>query len=333
MAIAASRPVVQLAARLLAFVAGPSLARWWLVLLILGPLLGSFLTEPAAMTLCAVLLGREFYRLKPSNLFCYATLGLLFVNVSVGGALTNFAAPPVLLVAAKWNWSTPFMLEHFGFRALAGILVGSVAYYLIFRQEFAGLTERRRQLPPDEWARESKVPLWIIGIHLALLAWTIHFAREPALFLGGFVFFLAFVVATRAHQDKINLRSPLLVGVFLAALVVHGGLQGWWIEPMLSHLGPYALLLGATVLTAFNDNAAITYLATLVPNFSDDLKAAVVSGAICGGGLTVIANAPNPAGQSLLQKYFPEGTIRPGPLFLAALFPTLVMLVLFALPR
>jgi hypothetical protein len=87
------------------------------------------------------------------------------------------------------------------------------------------------------------------------------------------------------------------------------------------------------VLTAFNDNAAITYLATLVPNLSDALKTAVVSGAIAGGGLTVIANAPNPAGQSLLQRYFPEGGIKPGGLFLAALFPTLVMLGLFALPR
>jgi hypothetical protein len=115
-------------------------------------------------------------------------------------------------------------------------------------------------------------------------------------------------------------------------LVVHGGLQGWWIEPVLSRLGELPLMLGATALTAFNDNAAITYLATLVPNFSDNLKIAVVSGAIAGGGLTVIANAPNPAGQSLLQKFFPGG-IAPGGLFLAALAPTVVMLILFALPR
>jgi hypothetical protein len=91
-------------------------------------------------------------------------------------------------------------------------------------------------------------------------------------------------------------------------------------------------MFGATILTAFNDNAAITYLATLVPNFSDQLKIAVVSGAIAGGGLTVIANAPNPAGQSLLQKYFPHG-IAPLSLLLAALFPTAVMLIVFALPR
>ena len=332
MAIAASRPVVQAAMRVLGLLAGPSPARWWLALLTLGPLLGSFITEPAAMTICALLLGREFYRLGPSPRFMYATLGLLFVNISVGGALTSFAAPPVLLVAEKWNWSTPFMLREFGLRAVAGILVGSAAYFVIFRKEFAGLSAARRDLPSDESAEEEPVPHWITGVHLAFLLWTVLVAHEPALFIGGFLFFLGFTLATTAYQDELDMRSPMLVGFFLAGLVVHGGLQGWWIEPVLGRLGHYPLLIGATVLTAFNDNAAITYLATLVPTFSDSLKTAVVSGAICGGGLTVIANAPNPAGQSLLQKYFPGG-IAPGGLFLAALFPTLVMLFFFALPR
>lgn len=333
MAIAASRPIVQAAVRVLGLVAGQSPARWWLVLLTIGPLLGSFITEPAAMTICALLLGREFYRLGPSRRFMYATLGLLFVNISVGGALTHFAAPPVLMVADKWNWSTAYMMEEFGLRAVAGIIVGNLAYFLIFRREFARLAETGRNLPQDETERHEPVPFWITAVHLVFLGWTVLVAHEPALFIGGFLFFLAFTMATTAYQHEINMRTPMLVGFFLAGLVVHGGLQGWWIEPVLSRLSEFPLLIGATVLTAFNDNAAITYLATLVPDFSDSLKVAVVSGAISGGGLTVIANAPNPAGQSLLQKYFPDGSIAPGGLFLAALFPTLVMLVLFALPR
>jgi hypothetical protein len=332
MAIAASRPIVQAAVWGLGLIAGKSPARWWGVLLTLGPLLGSLITEPAAMTICALLLGREFYRLGPSPRFMYATLGLLFVNISVGGALTNFAAPPVLIVAAKWDWSTLYMLEHFGFRALGGIIVSNVAYFLIFRKEFAQLAIHTQIIPPDDAEGLEPVPPWITGVHVAFLGWTVLVAHEPALFIGGFLFFLAFTTATTAYQDEINMRSPMLVGFFLAGLVVHGGLQGWWIEPVLSRLGEFPLLIGATVLTAFNDNAAITYLATLVPNFSDSLKVAVVSGAISGGGLTVIANAPNPAGQSLLQKYFPNG-IAPGGLLLAALFPTIVMLVFFALPR
>jgi len=330
MAIAASRPVVQLAVWLLGLVAGKSPLRWWLALLTAGPLLGSLITEPAAMTICAVLLGREFYRLGPSPRFMYATLGLLFVNISVGGALTNFAAPPILMVASQWNWSSLHMFTHFGDRAIAGIAISNGIYLL---KEFAGLATAGRVLPPDESERRESVPLWITTVHLVFLGWTVLVAHEPALFIGGFLFFLGFATATAAYQDEIGLRSPMLVGFFLAGLVVHGGLQGWWIAPVLGRLSEYPLLFGATILTAFNDNAAITYLATLVPNFSDSLKTAVVAGAISGGGLTVIANAPNPAGQSLLQKYFPTGSIAPGGLFLAALGPTLVMLFFFALPR
>jgi Na+/H+ antiporter NhaD/arsenite permease-like protein len=162
------------------------------------------------------------------------------------------------------------------------------------------------------------------------MALAVYFAHHPALFIGGFLFFLAFAQATAHHQSKLDLRPSLLVGFFLAGLVIHGGLQGWWIEPVLKSLGELQLFLGATILTAFNDNAAITYLATLVPGFTDELKYAVVTGAVTGGGLTVIANAPNPAGQSILNRFFPEG-IAPGGLFVGALIPTIVMGLCFML--
>ena len=42
-------------------------AAWWLSILTIGPVLGSFITEPAAMTICALLLGRQFYDLQPSD--------------------------------------------------------------------------------------------------------------------------------------------------------------------------------------------------------------------------------------------------------------------------
>jgi Na+/H+ antiporter NhaD/arsenite permease-like protein len=308
-----------------------SAGAWWLSIMILAPILGSFITEPAAMTIAALLLARQFYELKPSPKFAYATLGLLFVSISVGGTLTHFAAPPVLMVAAPWGWNTSFMLLHIGWKAVVGIVISTLLFYAYFRQELVELEKVRVQAEQNAVSRpERAVPLWITVVQLLFMALTVYFAHHPALFIGGFLFFLAFAQATAHHQSKLDLRPSLLVGFFLAGLVIHGGLQGWWIEPVLKSLGELQLFLGATILTAFNDNAAITYLATLVPGFTDELKYAVVTGAVTGGGLTVIANAPNPAGQSILNRFFPEG-IAPGGLFVGALIPTIVMGLCFML--
>ena len=120
MALASTRPIVLFAEgalRRVAALGSGTPAAWWFAILTIGPLLGSFITEPAAMTICALLLARQFYDLQPSSNLKYATLGLLFVNVSIGGTLTHFAAPPVLMVARTWQWDTLFMLDHFGWRA------------------------------------------------------------------------------------------------------------------------------------------------------------------------------------------------------------------------
>jgi hypothetical protein len=332
MAMASTRPVLRTAEaclRLVATLGRQSTAAWWLAILILAPVLGSFITEPAAMTIAALLLARQFYVLNPSMRFRYATLGLLFVNVSVGGTMTHFAAPPVLMVAAPWHWDTPYMFEHFGWRALLGIITATALYYGVFRREFAALDAARRA-GGVKAGHGLPVPAWITIVQLAFMGFTVWVAHYPPLFIGAFLFFLAFAQATAHHQGRVDLRPPLLVGFFLAGLVVHGGLQAWWIEPVLKRLGELPLFIGATVLTAFNDNAAITYLATLVPGFTDALKHAVVEGAVTGGGLTVIANAPNPAGQSILQRYFPDG-VSPLGLVLGALGPTIIIALFFRL--
>lgn len=356
MAIASSRPVIQVAEvclRSVASIGKRTPAAWWLSILIVAPLLGSFITEPAAMTIAALLIGHQFYLLDPSPTFKYATLGLLFVNISVGGTLTHFAAPPVLMVADAWHWNMPFMFTHFGWRAIIGILVATAVYFIIFKKEFAGLKKRHAELEAKKGVEPKPVPapVWVIIVHLGFVAWTVITLHHPAFFIGGFLFFLAFTTATHHHQFAIQLKTPLLVGFFLAGLVTHGGLQGWWISPVLSALTEVPLFIGATVLTAFNDNAAITFLASQVPAFSPDeltnaglwvsktgaslanakgLEYAVVAGAVTGGGLTVIANAPNPAGQSILSKYF-KGGVSPLKLLLGALFPTLVMAGVFML--
>jgi hypothetical protein len=328
MAIASSRPVLVFAESALQQMANlgrGTPAAWWVALLTVGPLFGSFITEPAAMTICAMLLVEKFFKLKPSMPLRYATLALLFVNISVGGTLTHFAAPPVVMVASKWDWNLPFMFMNFGWKAIVGILVANLLAFAIFRRELLSLREPEK----DSVRSKPNVPKWIIGTHLIFIAFVVSASHYSAVTVLIYMLFQAFVLATERNQDLINLKSPVLVGFFLAGLVIHGGCQQWWIEPVLTSLNPLQLLLGSTVLTAFNDNAAITYLASLVPGFSDQAKLAVVAGAVAGGGLTVIANAPNPAGQSILQNHFGPNGVDATKLLLAASVPTIIMILAF----
>ncbi len=334
MALASTRPIVTLADAVLRRVArlgGGTPAAWWLTILTLGPLLGSLITEPAAMTICALLLGRRVFDLGPSARLRYATLGLLFVSVSIGGTLTHFAAPPVLMVARPWGWTTPDMARMFGWRAVAAILASTASYLALFWRELRDLASRpmpaETELPEQDldgrFTPPLPVPRWVMAVHVAFMAWTVWCSHHPALFVPGFLFFLGFARASAAYQSRIDLRGPLLVGFFLGGLVVHGGLQGWWISAVLANLSELPLFGTAMALTAFNDNALVTYLATLVPDLGQTLKVAVVAGAVAGGGLTVIANAPNPAGQALLARYF-GGSVSPLGLLRGALLPTAI---------
>jgi putative Na+/H+ antiporter len=437
MTLASTRPILKVAEIFMSQFAklfGSTLTAWWLSILTLGPLLGSFITEPAAMTISALLLSNKFYSLEPSQRFKYATIGLLFVNVSVGGTLTHFAAPPVLMVAEPWGWGIEHMFTEFGWKAILGILLSNTIYWFVFRNEFNVLRKRfeigvlkdnilvnhlprelvereinmivqdvksksdfnenleslvesliseieerlkeqfldrisskkgidkdyaleafklrfeeiklhrlQRELPhllpksqraifkdPNWDRREDSVPLWVMIVHIAFMAFTIINLHHIELFTAALLFFLGFAVVTADYQNNIDLKPPLLVGFFLAGLVTHGGVQGWWIEPVLGSLTEIPLMFTSTVLTAFNDNAAITYLSTLIPDFTDELKYALVAGAVSGGGLTVIANAPNPAGQTILKTHFENG-VSPMGLLKAALMPTIVMITMFML--
>jgi hypothetical protein len=169
----------------------------------------------------------------------------------------------------------------------------------------------------------------VTAVHLAFLVFAVANAHHATLLVLGLLFFLAVVEVTEDFQRDFSLRPPILVGFFLAGLVIHGGLQQWWIAPVLGRLSEVPLMLGAALLTAVNDNAAITYLATLVPNLTGSMKVAVVAGAVAGGGLTVIANAPNPAGFAILKDHFEERSIGALGLFAAALAPTLVAVLCF----
>jgi hypothetical protein len=328
MVIAASRPVLDAVRNLLHTLARIAPVRTELALAWMGlalvPLAGSLITEPAAMTLAALMLAPLVFRQGMPEWRKYAALGVLFVNVSIGGTLTSYAAPPVLMVAGTWGWDSAFMLAHFGWRAVLASLVNATAVTLLLRGHLA---------PPaagDEPARKS-VPLAVSVIHLAFLAAVVLLAHHPVLFLGLFMLFLGFTQAYQRFQDPLILKEGLLVGFFLAGLVVLGGMQQWWLQPLISRLDPTALFFGALGLTAITDNAALTYLGSLIVGLSPQAKYLLVAGAVGGGGLTVIANAPNPAGVALLRDGFNDGSIGAGALFLGALGPTVVAAAAFLL--
>lgn len=327
MVVAATRPVVLLGEAILNAIARLLPLReglaFYLTALAIGPLLGSFVTEPAAMTLLAIVLKRRYFDQQITRRLAYGTLGLLFVNVSIGGTLTHFAAPPVLMVAKTWEWTTPFMLLHFGWRAALSTVISTVLVALLFRRELLSMA-------PIEVHRR-RVPVWLTALHVMFLAAVVFFAHHPDVFFGVFMLFLGLTTATREYQDSLKLREGLLVGFFLAGLVTLGNLQEYWLRPLISELDGSMLFFGATALTAITDNAALTYLGSLVEGIGPDLQYALVAGAVTGGGLTVIANAPNPAGVGILQRAraFGSDGISPLGLFLGALLPTLVAVACF----
>jgi hypothetical protein len=329
MVIAASRPVLDVAGALLLWIARslplPHQAAYYLTVLVFGPLLGSFITEPAAMTLSAMLLRQRYFGPHTSEAFRYGTLGVLFVNVSIGGTLTPFAAPPVLMVAERWGWDLSFMLQTFGWRAAVAVVCNAVGAAIWFRDDL-------RAIPFEEGALSRlDVPRPVVAVHLVFLLGVIVTAHHPIVFLALFLFFLGFTEAYRRYQSRLILREGLLVGFFLAGLVVLGGMQRWWLQPLIEALDSTALYYGATALTAFTDNAALTYLGSLVDDMDPESKYALVAGAVTGGGLTVIANAPNPAGYSILKGSFQEGGIGALRLATAAAVPTLVAIAAFRL--
>ena len=326
MVIAASRPVMQLARDAVhvaarALPAPPAIAGYFLSLSLV-PLLGSLITEPAAMTLAALMLRDRIFAAGVSSRLKYATLAVLFVNVSVGGTLTHFAAPPVLMVAAKWQWTTGFMLSMFGAKAILAVLVNALAVTLLFRRELAA-----RALQPAD--TRERVPSIFVFVNVVLLAAVVFTNHHPEAFMGIFLLFLGLSEAYRRHHDRLILREGLMVAFFLAGLVVLGGQQRWWLQEVLSRLDETTLFYGAAALTAITDNAALTYLGSLVEGVSADYQYALVAGAVAGGGLTVIANAPNPAGFAILKDHFEDQSISALGLFAAALAPTLVAIACF----
>ncbi|OZI15813.1 hypothetical protein CAL18_17725 [Bordetella genomosp. 7] len=339
MVVAASRPILELVgmgvralARILPM--RREVATFFVVMSVV-PLGGSFITEPAAMTLAAILLRDGYFRMAGHTRFKYLTLGVLFVNISIGGVLTAYAAPPVLMVASTFGWDTAYMATHFGWRAVVAVFVNASVLTWVCR---GALTDGSIgtgggvHAAGDSQPKRDPVPPLVIAIHLLFLVGVVLTAHHPAVFLGMLMMFIGFAHAYARHQDRLLIREGLMVGFFLAGLVILGGLQKWWLQDLLGGLEPTVLFWGAAALTAVTDNAALTYLGSLVEGSSELWRYMLVAGAVTGGGLTVIANAPNPAGFAILRPFFPDQSISAGRLFMAALVPTLVAAGMFLLP-
>jgi Na+/H+ antiporter NhaD/arsenite permease-like protein len=328
MVVAASRPVLHFASELVRLVSGllsklfriNNVTTNYFVTLSLVPLLGSFITEPAAMTLAALLLKKKVFSQTSNTKLMYLTIGVLFVNISIGGALTSFAAPPILMVASAWGWDTAYVFQTFGIKAALAVTVNSLLVTLLVHRDLpkANVNDQK-----------DEIPLFVVAIHLLFLAGIVVFAHHPVVFMGLLLFFMGYTHAYAKFQNPLLLKEALMVAFFLAGLVVLGGMQQWWLQPILENMSTTVVYYGATALTAITDNAALTYLGSLVEGTSEEFKYALVAGAITGGGLTVIANAPNPAGMSILREHFPDGSVSPLWLFLAALPPTIVAIIAF----
>ncbi len=330
MIVAGSKPILFISTEVLYLLAkglqlilrirsAPSL---YFLTLSITPLLGSLITEPAAMTLAAFLLRDLVYRHQCSKALLFGTLGVLFVNVSIGGTLTNFAAPPVLMVASTWGWSSAFMFSNFGIESCIAIFVNALGATSLFH---------RQLVEPDPGAKQAKISLAVVFMHLLFLLGVVVFAHDPVIFMWILLFFIGYTTAYPKHQNPLILKEALLVGFFLAGLVVLGALQGWWLQPILEKMSPTAVFYGSLALTAITDNAALTYLGSLVTDTSLEFKLALVGGAVAGGGLTVIANAPNPAGIAILRQHFPNGAVSALYLLIAALPPTVVAILAYRL--
>ena len=329
MAMAGTRPVIKLAEKIIVLISKivplPKKMSFFFTTLVVGPLLGSFITEPAAMTVTAIILLKNFYSKdgEMSEKLKYATIGLLFVNVSIGGTLSHFAAPPVLMVASKWGWGFGHMFTNFGYKAAIACLISALTITMLFKKELAG----DFQLRADN-TEKMLPPWWVTLVHVIFLGLVVLTAHHMVVFIGLFLFFLGFTAVTNEFQDEVQVKSSLMVGFFLAGLIVLGTPQKWWLQPLIASLSDQVLYFGSTALTGITDNAALTYLGSLV-ELTDSAKYWLVAGAVTGGGLTVIANAPNPAGFGILKDSFGPNGITPLGLLKGALYPTFIAILCF----
>ena len=116
------------------------------------------------------------------------------MNISIGGTLTHFAAPPVLMVARPWEWDTVFMFGHFGWRAALAIVVSTLAYYPCSDAN----SQRSPRVSPcadvDAGRPEAAalgqrllpIPWWVTAVYVLFIVWTVVERALSGAVPGGF---------------------------------------------------------------------------------------------------------------------------------------------------
>lgn len=295
---------------------------FFLVTMILGTILGSFITEPAAMTVVTQILLKHYFKDSVSKNLKYAILGLCFVSISIGGTLTSFAAPPVLMVAKTWNWDMQFMLTHFGIKSVISIIISTLLIVIKYFKEL-------KQLTSSKDLDHHSIPFWVYTVHCILLFLCIKYSQTSSVQFALASILVVFHHFTKSHQLKLEFKLATFVALFLTGLIILGEYQKVWLTPLITNASNQLLYFGSIGLTSVLDNAAITYLASKVETISDTGKYFIVAGSVIGGGLTVIANAPNPIGYSILNPAFGTEGIMPFKLFKSAIIPTIIATLIF----
>ena len=322
LATASTYPIMRFADKSLSRLAdlgGGTPLAWWVLLLTFGPLLGALLKETVAMTILAVLLTKHFFSCRPSKSLAYATLALLFTNISVAGILTTFASSSIVMVANSWKWNTVYLLQTFGWKVVAGIVVSNGLYFWLFHKELRSLKLLKKELKG-----QPEVPFWVTAVHLLFLAWIALNSANPIILIPSFILFIGFYQATAPYQVFMNLREPLFVGFFLASLIVLSDMQFWWIEPVVERLDETGLYFASLLISAFTHNSSAALLYSHLPNLNEHVKVLLMSASMAAGGLTIMANGPNIVAYSLLEESF-DHEMSFTKLFIAAFLPTLIM--------
>ncbi|WP_348663117.1 putative Na+/H+ antiporter [Chlamydia vaughanii] len=323
-----SRPIVYFSERIFSNIAkiGRQSPRcWWWTLMIACPLSSIFLKETGAMIIAATLLARNFYKFSPSPRFAYATMGLLFSNISIGGLTSGLSSRALFIILPSVRWGNSFILKYFCWKSIIAMLISTTIYYLIFRKEFDNFPK----VVTNPSMMNERVPKWIICVHIILVG-SVIFARSiPLLMAAILIFYLGFQKFTIFYQHSIRTAKVCFVGLFYAGLVIFGELQEWWVLEIMHRMSDFGYLITSYTLSIFLDNALVNYLVHNLPVATDCFLYLVIAGCMSAGGLTIISNMPNIVGYLIIRPTFPSSSVSLGWLFLSALGPSIISLMTF----